>query len=92
MLGHVLVIAFAGMAGNLRLAQLLHRVSGSGTVSRRVLLAWLAGNFLLGSQLSWILRPFIGSPGLPVAFLRPDAFNGNFYETVFRAGSHLISP
>lgn len=91
MLTHVALIAFAGTAGNLRLAQLLHRVSGSAAVSRRVLLAWLAGNFLLGSQLSWILRPFIGSPDLPVEFLRHDAFNGNFFETVFRTVQHLIS-
>jgi hypothetical protein len=91
MLGHVLVIAFAGMAGNLRLSQLLRRVSGSVTVSRRVLFAWLAGNLLLGSQLSWILRPFIGAPDLPVEFLRKEAFNGNFFETIFRTIHQLLS-
>ncbi len=83
LLTHVGVIAFAGLVGNLRLAQLLRELSGSASVGRRVLLAWLAGNLLLGSQLSWILRPFIGSPGLPVEFLRAAAFKGNFYETVF---------
>src|SRR5579863_5405333 len=67
---HVLMISFAGTVGNLRLAQLLERVGGSVAISRRVLAGWLAGNFLLGSQLSWILRPFIGSPDLPVQFLR----------------------
>jgi hypothetical protein len=92
MLGHVMVIAFAGMAGNLRLSQLLERLSGSKRVSRRVLLAWLGGNFLLGSQLSWIMRPFIGAPDLPVQFLRPNAFNGNFYETIFRTIHQMIFP
>jgi hypothetical protein len=87
----VMVIAFAGMAGNLRLSQLLQRVSGSVTVSRRVMLAWLAGNLLLGSQLSWILRPFIGAPDLPVEFLRKEAFNGNFFETIFLAIHQLLS-
>ena len=91
MLSHVLVIAFAGMAGNLRLSQLLQRVSGSVGISRRVLFAWLAGNLLLGSQLSWILRPFIGAPDLPVEFLRKEAFNGNFFETIFHAIHQLIS-
>ena len=91
MLGHVLVIAFAGMAGNLRLSQLLQRVSGSVAISRRVLLAWLAGNLLLGSQLSWILRPFIGAPDLPVQFLREHPLDGNFFETIFRAIHQLIS-
>ena len=82
---HVVVIAFAGLVGNLRLAQLLRQLSGSAPVSRRVLLAWLMGNLFFGSQLSWILRPFIGSPGLDVDFIRKTAFQGNFYETVFRS-------
>lgn len=92
MLTHVGVIAFAGIAGNLRLAQLLRRLSGSVAVSRRILFAWLTVNLFLGSQLSWILRPFIGAPALPVQFLRPDMFNGNFYETVFATIKHLLSP
>jgi hypothetical protein len=50
-----------------------------------VLFAWLAGNLFLGSQLSWILRPFIGQPSLPVEFFRTTALHGNFYENVFRA-------
>jgi hypothetical protein len=82
---HVAVIAFAGVAANLRLAQLLRELSGSAATARRVLFAWLAGNLFLGSQLTWILRPFIGSPSLPVEFLRATAFQGNFYETVFRS-------
>ena len=91
MLTHVLMISFAGTVGNLRLAQLLQRVSGSVAISRRVLLGWLAGNFLLGSQLSWILRPFIGAPDLPVQFLRDHPLDGNFYETIFRAVQHILS-
>jgi hypothetical protein len=82
---HVGVIAFAGIVGNLRLYQLLRQLSGTAAIARRVLFAWLAGNFIFGSQLSWILRPFIGSPGLDVDFLRKTAFQGNFYETVFRS-------
>jgi hypothetical protein len=84
-LTHVVVIAFAGIVANLRLVQLLRELSGNAATARRVLLAWLAGNLFLGSQLTWILRPFIGSPGLPVEFLRPTAFQGNFYETVFHS-------
>jgi hypothetical protein len=84
-------IAFAGVAANLRLVQLLRHRSGSAAVARNVLLAWLAGNLFLGSQLCWILRPFIGSPNLPLQFLRPNAFQGNFYETVFRTIGYLIT-
>jgi hypothetical protein len=82
-LTHVVVIAFAGIVGNLRLFQLLLRLGGSRAIAQRVLLAWLAGNFVLGTQLSWILRPFIGSPGLPVEFIRHGAaFKSNFFESV----------
>jgi hypothetical protein len=91
MLTHVAVIAFAGISANLRLSQLLRRLSGSVKISRRVLFAWLAGNLFLGSQLSWNLRPFIGSPNLPIQFLRVDAMSGSFYETVFHAIRALLS-
>jgi hypothetical protein len=84
LLAHVLIIAFAGVTGNVRLLRLLEQFGGPAK-ARRVLVAWLAGNFLLGSQLSWILRPFIGSPDLRVEFLRATAFQGNFYECVWQA-------
>lgn len=84
-LTHVAVITFAGATGNARLFQLLVRLGGSRAVGFRVLFAWLAGNLFLGSQLSWILRPFIGVPSLPVEFIRTGALHGNFYENVFRS-------
>src|SRR3989454_9153068 len=90
-LTQVVIIAFAGVAANVRLFRLLHSLSGSNRVARKILFAWLAGNLFLGSQLCWILRPFIGSPVLPVEFFPPNAFQGNFYETVFRAIGHLLS-
>ena len=60
---HVGLIALSGGIANLRLASLLAELSGNATVARRVLVAWLAGNFFLGSQVSWILRPFIWITG-----------------------------
>jgi hypothetical protein len=90
MLTHVLLIAFAGLAANLRLVQLLRQFSPTPAGAHRVLLAWLVGNLFLGSQLCWIFRPFIGSPNLAVEFLRPNAFRGSFYETVFSALLRLL--
>ena len=66
-------------------------MSGSRAIATRVMLSWLAGNLLLGAQLAWVLRPFIGSPHIPVQFLRDDPLRGNFYEAVYRAVAHLIS-
>jgi hypothetical protein len=91
LLTQVCLIAFAGVVANLRLIQLLRRLSGSVRIARRILFAWLAGNLLLGSQLSWLLRPFVGSPGLPVEFLRKEAFHGNFFEAVLRAAKNLFA-
>jgi hypothetical protein len=90
LLVHVSAIALAGVIGNLRLFQLLTRLGGGSAVAFRVLLAWLGGNLFLGSQLSWILRPFIGSPTLPVEFVRKAAFHGNFFEAVLHALQHIL--
>lgn len=90
MLVHVAVIALAGIAANVRLLDLLRDLGGA-RVANRVLCAWLAGNLFLGSQLSWVFRPFIGSPGLPLQFLRDHPLAGNFYEAVFRSLAHLFA-
>ena len=85
------IIAFAGIAANARLLQLLRELSGSAGAARKVLFAWLAGNLLLGSQLAWNLRPFVGSPYLEVEFLRPNAFEGSFFEAVLHHAANLFS-
>lgn len=90
LLVHVFFIACAGVIANRRLYRLLEKVSGSRATARRVLFGWLGGNFLLGSQLAWVLRPFIGSPKLAIEFLRDDPLRGNFYEAVGRALRHLL--
>jgi hypothetical protein len=87
----VAVIALAGTVANLRLLQLLRQLSGSPSSARRTMFAWLAGNLLLGSQISWVLRPFVGSPTLPVQFMRGDAWQGSFFESVFRSLQRLLS-
>ncbi|MGB0583069.1 MAG: hypothetical protein ACPGVU_25575, partial [Limisphaerales bacterium] len=91
LLSIVAMVAFAGIVANLRLYQLLVALSGNRTGARRVLFAWLAGNLFLGSQMSWILRPFIGSPGLPVQFLRDEPMRGSFYEAVYYSLQRLLN-
>ncbi len=75
---------------NIRLYRFLLLKSDSRTLAIKVLTAWLAGNLLVGAQLSWNLRPFIGSPDKPVQFLRPDPFKGNFYESVYRSAKRMV--
>jgi len=88
----VAAIAIAGFAGNARLFQLLSRLAPDRQVARRVLLAWLLGNFLLGTQAGWILRPYFGTPNLPVEFLRTHPLEGNFFESIGTAVRHLLAP
>jgi len=83
-------VALAGVMGNLRLVPLLREWAGSAAVARNVLLAWLAGNLFLGSQICWVLRPFIGEPSRPVQFIGQNCFQGSFFETVFNAAYKLL--
>lgn len=80
---HTGVIAFAGITANLRLFATLVETTRSRAKASRVLFAWLAGNLFLGAQFSYLLRPFFGKPNLDIQFLRPDAFVGNFYSTLW---------
>ena len=81
LLANVAIIAFSGTLANLQLYSLLQQISGKS--AGQILGVWLAMNLFLGAQLSWNLRPFFGTPELPVSFLRDDPLNGSFYEAVF---------
>ena len=88
----VVFIAVAGVAGNVRLLPLLKQWASRDAVARRVLFAWLAGNLFLGSQICWVLRPFLWVAGGRLVFIGPDSFHGSFYETVFEAARRLAFP
>ena len=47
---------------------------------RVVFLIWLAVFVLVGAQMSWVLRPFIGSPGSEFTWFRPR--ESSFFEAV----------
>lgn len=85
-------IACAGVVGNVRLLPLLKEWAGRVTVARRVLFAWLVGNLFLGSQICWVLRPYLWVSGGHPVFIGPDGFRGSFYETVFEAFHRLLFP
>jgi len=83
-------VALAGVMGNIRLVPLLRQWAGSAAVARNVLLAWLAVNLFLGSQICWVLRPFIWEANRPVEFIGQNCFQGSFFETIFEAGRRLM--
>jgi hypothetical protein len=88
LLSNVVVIAFAGTVANLQLFRLLKQICGNA--AGQILTIWLSLNLFLGAQLSWNLRPFFGTPGLPVKFLRDDPFAGSFYEAVFNLANRSL--
>lgn len=91
LLTQVVAIAIAGVIGNVKQLGLLQACSANSGAARNVLISWLAVNLVTGTQLTWILRPLVGSPGLPVQFLRPNAFESNFFEAVYRIIMSLIT-
>jgi len=46
--------------------------------------AWLALYWFVTIQLAWVLRPFVGAPGMEPTFLRPQAWS-NAYVALARA-------
>ena len=56
--------------------------------SRRVFRAWLVIYALVGSQMAWILRPFIGADGLEFALFRPR--EGSFFRGVIDAITRFL--
>jgi hypothetical protein len=60
--------------------------SRPNTHVRAVFRCWIILFALVGSQMGWVLRPFIGSPGLGFTFFRPR--ESNFFQAVW---SHFIN-
>ena len=85
-----LFVGFAGTVGNLRLLPLLRQWTDNSSAARNVLLAWLAVNLFLGSQICWLLRPFIWDPAGGIEFIGRQYFHGSFYETLFDAARRVL--
>jgi hypothetical protein len=49
---------------------------------------WVIVFALVGAQMSWVLRPFIGAPHVAFAWLRER--DSNFFEAVLHALGHLL--
>jgi hypothetical protein len=77
-------VALAGVIGNVRLLPLLRHWARTPAIARNVLFAWLAGNLFLGSQICWVLRPFIWDSKRPVEFIGPEGLHGSFLKPFSR--------
>jgi len=80
LLFHTGIIAYAGIIAHLSLLKFLRHFATTKKAATTTFFAWIIGNLFVGAQLSWVLRPFFGTPGSPVQFLRDDPMRGTFYE------------
>ncbi len=80
---HTLLVGSAGLAGMAMLWRTLERLAGDRWRARRVFGIWVLAFALVGGEVAWALRPFVGSVFYPEAFLRPDALDGNVYEFIW---------
>lgn len=60
-----------------------------GTNVRAVFAVWMVVFSLVGAQMSWVLRPFIGNPDQPFTWFRPR--ESSFFEAVWGALRNLFS-
>jgi hypothetical protein len=81
---HTGCIAACGLVGTRALWDGMCRLDADRPVLRNVYLLWVLGYAIVGGEVAWALRPFVGSvsPQFPVAFLREDALQGNVYEFI----------
>ncbi len=56
--------------------------------AKTIFQVWLILYSLVGAQMGWVLRPFIGHPNMPFTWFRPR--EGNFFQAVFRSIRHLL--
>ncbi len=93
-LTQVLVFGIAGCIGVATLQGSLTQSVGNRAKRRRLLILWLAIYSFVGAQLTWMMRPFLGNPGLPVEYFRSYGerigVNSNFYLSVYTLIKHSL--
>jgi hypothetical protein len=69
----------------------LERLEGHllGRNVKTVFYCWIIAFGLVGAQMSWVLRPFIGDPAQPFEWFRPR--QSHFFEAVWLALRHLFA-
>ena len=77
------MFALASLAGQITLTRHYRPLLARDPRHWLGLFAWLILYVFVAIQAAWVLRPFIGAPGLPTSFFRQEAW-GNAYVQVVR--------
>lgn len=86
-------IGFAGVAGLMGMSFLVRTLGGRGVPdaqARATFRIWAVIFALVGMQMSWVLRPFVGEPTQPFALLR--ARDSNFFVAAVATFKQLLLP
>ncbi len=67
----------------------LEHIAPTDRKAKSIFRVWTIVFALVGAQMSWVLRPFIGSPHLPFEWLRHR--EGNFFMAVLQALQNMFS-
>lgn len=93
---NVLFFSVGGIAGLVLMYKCLNSVmdnkdeaNGLPNIrAKRVFYAWSVIFGAVGAQMGWILRPFVGAPGLPFEIFRER--ESHFFEALFKALGELM--
>jgi hypothetical protein len=58
---------------------------------RALAFTWLTLYVCVGIQMAWVLRPFVGNPGMPTQFFRDESW-GNAYVFIARTIWRAVAP
>lgn len=78
-----LMFALASAAAQVVLWRLYRPLVARHRRHRALAFGWLALYVFVGIQMAWVLRPFVGHPGLPTQFFRDDSWS-NAYVFIAR--------
>lgn len=83
------VFAVATLAGQRRVARHYRPLIRRNRRHRPMLYLWYVLYAFVGVQMAWVLRPFIGSPGMETTFFRRQAW-GNAYVVLAKLIAGLL--
>jgi hypothetical protein len=76
------MFAAATAVGHIVMLRRYRVLIAENTLHRVTLWAWVVLYIFVGIQMGWMLRPFIGSPNIPVTFLREEPFSNAYIVIV----------
>ncbi|HEX6812542.1 MAG TPA: hypothetical protein VF384_13030 [Planctomycetota bacterium] len=85
-----LLFALAAVVGQVVLARHYRPLLARDRRHRVTLASWAVLYVFFAVQLAWVLRPFLGTPGYPVEFLRSNALEQNAYVVLIEHFARLL--